>query len=187
EFEIERNKTEYVKLEISNDKLGELEIIKHDESDETKVLEGAKFTLKDEDGNIVAENLVTDENGKIKISNLEKGKYTLVETEAPEGHVISKESTEIEINYNEIETVKISNKEENTDILIKKLDKNNNEKLEGVKFTLKNKDKEVKKEGHVTDKNGEILINKEINGEKLSPGIYYLEETRSEERRIGKE
>src|SRR5699024_7397570 len=177
EFEIERNKTEYVKLEISNDKLGELEIIKHDESDETKVLEGAKFTLKDEEGNIVAENLVTDENGKIKVENLEKGKYTLVETEAPEGYVISNENTEIEINYNEIEKVKISNKEENTDILIKKLDKDNNEKLEGVKFTLKNKDKEVIKEGLVTDKNGEILINKEIIGEKLSPGIYYLEET----------
>lgn len=54
-------------------------------------------------------------------------------------------------------------------IVVKKDDEGNN--LEGVRFNLLNKDKEVVYSDLITNKNGEIKI------EYLEPGRYYLEET----------
>ena len=50
-----------------------------------KRLEGIKFNLLDKDKNVVYENLSTDENGEIHLSNMIPGKYYLKETQnAPE-------------------------------------------------------------------------------------------------------
>jgi uncharacterized surface anchored protein len=58
-------------------------------------IEGAHIVVKDEDGNIVDEWISTDKEHEI--SGLEEGKtYTLIETQAPDGYVIS-ESIDFEV------------------------------------------------------------------------------------------
>ena len=64
---------------------------KVDSSDNSKKLQGAKFYLWNESGTIDMPELVTDENGQIKIEYLEHGTYYLEETESPEGYTIPEE------------------------------------------------------------------------------------------------
>lgn len=87
-------------------------------NDKGENLSGAKFTLKDEDGNYIAltssegrykiadegvtateENatVVSDTSGKIYVDGLAEGKYTLTEIEAPENYNLLKDPVEIEI------------------------------------------------------------------------------------------
>ncbi|EUJ41110.1 celll wall surface anchor family protein [Listeria weihenstephanensis FSL R9-0317] len=50
------------------------------------VLAGAVFNLMDDQGKIVAENLVSDENGEVRVEQLVPGKYHFIEVEAPAGY-----------------------------------------------------------------------------------------------------
>lgn len=70
-------------------------VFKVDSGDEKKALSNARFTLKDEKGQYVAENgtrsdqareLTTSDNGSISIKGLDSGTYTLEETAAPQGY-----------------------------------------------------------------------------------------------------
>ena len=78
-------------IDITNIKLGCVQIVKTDSEDTQIRLPGALFTLKifntelDEYENIRT-GLVTDENGILLIENLEPGDYKLVETKAPHGY-----------------------------------------------------------------------------------------------------
>jgi len=60
-------------------------------------LAGAEFTLLDQDGNEIRNNLTSDEDGRVFITGLAPGKYTLVETDAPEGYMLSDENYTFEI------------------------------------------------------------------------------------------
>lgn len=60
-----------------------LKVVKTDSKDPNKKLAGAKFTLVNPKYKV---ELETDPNGEIKFSNLEPGKYTLVENSAPVGY-----------------------------------------------------------------------------------------------------
>ena len=59
---------------------GTAELIKTDVNEEP--LAGAEFELTNAEGEVVQEKLVADENGKVTISELGSGDYTLVETKA---------------------------------------------------------------------------------------------------------
>ncbi len=64
-------------------------------------LKGAIFELRkaNEEGEyeVVVEQLTTNENGEIKLENLEVGKYQLIETKAPAGYRLDKTPVEFEI------------------------------------------------------------------------------------------
>ena len=65
-----------------------------------EAIEGVKFELKDEDGNVLLE-LVTDKNGQFSEDIvLKKGKYYLYEVSAPEHYEINTEPEIIEIKEN---------------------------------------------------------------------------------------
>lgn len=66
---------------------GTAELIKTDVNEEP--LAGAEFELTNAEGEVVQEKLVADENGKVTISELGSGDYTLVETKAPEGYMLN--------------------------------------------------------------------------------------------------
>ncbi|MGC9268496.1 prealbumin-like fold domain-containing protein, partial [Listeria ivanovii] len=57
-------------------------------------------------------NLVTDENGKIMIADLEPGEYQFVETKAAPGYELEASPVSFTIAINQIETVNVT--KENT-------------------------------------------------------------------------
>lgn len=66
-----------------------ISIFKYDQNQKDKGLAGAEFTLKAQDGAVIAEKLVSAEDGYITFEGLAAGVYTLTETKAPEGYIKS--------------------------------------------------------------------------------------------------
>ena len=67
-------------------------------------LQGAEFTLKDKDGNVLNSGLISDENGDFtpvllggKNFTLEEGIYFLEETKAPDGYILPADDIQIQI------------------------------------------------------------------------------------------
>ena len=86
-----------VKAELKNKPiLGTVEILKVDSQNKEKVLEGAVFTIYNEQGQEVTKG-TTDKEGKLKFENLPYGKYTLKETKAPIGYKLNESAIEFSI------------------------------------------------------------------------------------------
>ncbi|MEG0296734.1 MAG: SpaA isopeptide-forming pilin-related protein [Clostridium sp.] len=99
-FEIKED-GEIIKAEMTNEMIkGKVGVTKVDADNKDIVLQGAEFTIYDEEGNIV-EVLVTDESGKAYSKDLNYGKYTMKETKAPEGYVLSDKETKIVVDEHE--------------------------------------------------------------------------------------
>ncbi|WP_100403553.1 SpaA isopeptide-forming pilin-related protein [Bacillus sp. FJAT-42315] len=126
QFTIDKDQKETAKVTAKNEVVeqpsgewdkGQVELMKVDEDDPKKLLAGAFFMLKDQFGNIVKENLETDENGKLIVKDLKQGAYQFVETKAPAGYVLDPTPRKftIEEGQTEVKTVIVKNKEENDD------------------------------------------------------------------------
>ena len=83
-------------------------IIKKDETGEN-FLKGVEFDLLDSNKNIIYTGLVTDENGKIEVNNLQPGKYYIRETRTQEGYELYEKLIEVELSLNETSTVNVVN------------------------------------------------------------------------------
>ena len=81
--EIPKFYTERVKLFNKTFNSGQFKIIKLNEADRTKKLQGATFSLTDAEGNVIYRS--SDAEGIIEFKDLEPGEYTLEESRAPEG------------------------------------------------------------------------------------------------------
>jgi len=62
-----------------------------------KPLEGAVFELYNDQDELIKDNLISDENGEILISNLDEGNYYLLEVEAPKGY--ARQSKKVYFSY----------------------------------------------------------------------------------------
>ena len=115
---VELTANETTAVTIENERIkGKVEITKVDSKDNSKVLEGAKFGLYDENDNLI-ETLVTDENGKAISQELYKGKYYLKELETGSVYYLLNEDTfEFEI-VNNGETVPVTIDNEPADITV---------------------------------------------------------------------
>ena len=89
-FEIKKDQVSSVQqVKVMNEKhkeeeyLGAVKLIKTDNNDTKKFLKGAEFSLFDQDNNLIAENLVTNEDGVLLVEKLKEGSYYFVETKAP--------------------------------------------------------------------------------------------------------
>ncbi|WP_296745396.1 SpaA isopeptide-forming pilin-related protein [Vagococcus sp.] len=155
---------------------GSIEVTKTDSKDSNKVLSGAKFALT-EIATGKTFDLVTGEDGKAVVDQLPLGKYSLVETEAPEGYNLNSTPQEIEVKKDETTANKtsVSVTNEETIVLggveVLKIDaKDKTKALSGAKFELT----EVatgKVHELVTGEDGKANIN------KLPLGKYTLVET----------
>ena len=77
---VELTENEVTNITIENERIkGKVEITKVDAKDNSKVLEGAKFGLYDENNNLI-ETLVTDKNRKSRKSRLIQRKILLKRT-----------------------------------------------------------------------------------------------------------
>ncbi|NBI07324.1 SpaA isopeptide-forming pilin-related protein [Senegalia massiliensis] len=95
-YEVELTADELdIQKTVENFMRGSINILKV-EKDTDKVLSGAKFELRDSEGNLV-ETLVTDKEGKVSVNDLIRGEYTIQEIESPEGYVLDKTKHKVEI------------------------------------------------------------------------------------------
>ncbi|WP_417104996.1 SpaA isopeptide-forming pilin-related protein [Hominenteromicrobium sp.] len=113
---------------------GSLEILKVDHDGVTP-LEGAKFEITDDNGNVIATE-TSGPDGKIKIDSILYGQYHWSEVKAPKGYELDDTVHDFAIEYDE-QVIEIT--QENTpsvgSITAKKVDANGNP-MPGVEFTL---------------------------------------------------
>ena len=134
-------------------KKGKIKIIKLD-FDNFKPIENVKFDIIDKNSGVVVETIETDQNGEATSSELPVTKeYKIVEKEKLEGYKVSLDEFEVNLKWNEITEVTVTNEREKGRIKVTKVDKdNNNIKLSGVKFELYNGEELL--EVIETDENG---------------------------------
>ncbi|GGI65732.1 SpaA isopeptide-forming pilin-related protein [Enterococcus alcedinis] len=182
--------TQKIKFEIENEHAGEpafveladflnykgsVELIKTDK--DQKGLSGAIFQVKDEQGKNVGAPVTSAANGKVTIEGLAPGKYTLNETQAPDGYIQNTQPIPFEIatsSNGKPEVIQTGNfVNYKGSVRLKKINAQN-DGLEGAKFEL------YKLEGdsttwtrlseHTSVLKGQIEIN------DLAPGKYKLVE-----------
>ena len=144
-------------------KKGKVEVTKVDADDNTKKLAGVKFELKQ--GNDVKYEGTTDANGKLVFDKVVYGDYKLVETETLENYNLNKDQFDVSIKEEgQLVEKTVTNQIIKSDIKFVKVDaKDNNKKLVGVKFVLKQGD--VEKYEAVSDANGVVSFKGVVYGE----------------------
>ncbi|MGL5084175.1 MAG: SpaA isopeptide-forming pilin-related protein, partial [Clostridium sp.] len=176
EFEVKTN-GETVKLEMKNERItGNAELMKVD-ADTKEPLANVEFELECLEGFNQGEKitLTSDENGLVKMNDLQYGKYKVTEIKTVEGYVLDSTPIEFEIKTNG-ETVKLEmvNKKIIGKLEIIKIDGTTNKKLQGAEFGIYDKDKNLI-ETIVTDENGSATSSELVYGE------YFYRELKSPE------
>lgn len=87
-----------IKKATDNRHKGTVELTKCDEKDESHMLSGAVFTLYNNDGSVYRDDLVTDENGKLKVENIDWGSYYFLEKTAPAGYGLNPQKIRFSVN-----------------------------------------------------------------------------------------
>ena len=142
-----------------------------------EVVPGAEIVIFNEDGTVYAEN-TTDDNGDIELYAIPAGKYTFVETVAPDGYTINTNTFEFEVSYDENGKTVITGDTEITDkpteVTLTKTDKVSGLAVPNAVYTFYDVDNnEV---GTLTtDENGTGTIT------KLPVGTYTYKETTAPE------
>ncbi|HFJ9517118.1 TPA: SpaA isopeptide-forming pilin-related protein, partial [Bacillus tropicus] len=170
EVVVEANKVVEVQVENAKE-LGSLQVTKKD-AESGKVLEGAEFRLKNENGQVVGETKTTNKDGVVKFENLVPGKYTLEETKAPEGYKAVEVTVEVNVVANEVVKQEVMNEKLTGQFEIVKVDAEDKAKvLSDAEFEVYKDGKKV--ETLRTDKTGKVV------SQKLEPGTYTLKETKA--------
>ena len=158
-------------LNIKNNK-GKVQINKTD-SQTHKVIEGVEFTLKNEDGTIVAK-AKTNSKGVAVFENLYQGNYKLVETATNKDYVLNTEEKDIYVEYNKTTNVDVTNDHKEGNVKVYKIDKDNHKVVLGnVEFQLYSAEFDKIIGTYYTDANGELEI------KNLRTGDYSLIETKT--------
>ena len=103
EFTINARTSEYTQVVSATNekKLGSVKLIKTnkytDENDKI-LLQGAVFSLYKGNDTLVQNNLTTNANGELTVSNLDWGSYYFVETQAPSGYSVNPSKIKFSIN-----------------------------------------------------------------------------------------
>ena len=121
-------------------KKGSLEIIKVD-AKTGKALTGAKFRIWSDNESFGKRYEVSDEQGTVRITDLETGRYYVCETEAPDGYIVDDTVYELEACAGEKAVISIENSRETEDDTPDKPEKDKPDKPEKDK---PKKNKEVK-------------------------------------------
>ncbi|WP_289891814.1 SpaA isopeptide-forming pilin-related protein [Virgibacillus pantothenticus] len=180
-FTIDKSKTEadveVVSVQATNELIpGSVMLVKVDEDNQDKTLEGAAFELQDEAGKTLQEGLTTNKDGKIVVEDLKPGKYQFVEMQAPAYYQLDAKpiTFEIEKDQKEILSVTATNKLITGKVELTKVDKDNdNAPLAEAEFALQDETGKMLQEGLTTNKDGKIVV------ENLKPGKYQFVETKA--------
>ncbi|MFD1550026.1 MSCRAMM family protein [Levilactobacillus fuyuanensis] len=77
-----------------------------------KLLANAVYNLEDADGNVLQDNLKTDDKGELKVSGLNAGTYYFEETTAPDGYKINSQKVQAIVPENGSDTVNVTQQDE---------------------------------------------------------------------------
>lgn len=151
---------------------GQLKVIKVDKDDNTVLLEGVIFDIKDESGNVV-DTIKTDSKGEAVTKRLAiDQKYTVIEKSTLQEYVLTEETQTVKLKENEITSIQFENEKIKGYVEITKVDSKTKETLEGAIFGIYDNDNiEVGK--LTTDKAGKAT------SELLPIGKYFLKELSS--------
>ncbi|MGY3721778.1 MSCRAMM family protein, partial [Vagococcus carniphilus] len=171
------------RVTVTNEKeeeFGSVELKKMDQTDKSIVLAGAEFSLFNSTGDLLQENLTTDEAGKLKVDNLAVGSYYFKETKAPAGYKQSTELYHFEIKANDtsqVTYVEVTNEKEEPKLGSVELEKadedNTNKVLSDAEFALYNSTGELVMGNLSTDETGKLRV------DDLAEGKYYFVETKA--------
>ncbi len=149
--------------------LGKIELIKVDQDNQPVV--GAKFALKEKNGNVLGE-VETGTDGKITFYSVPVGEYILEEISAPTGYIIKDKSKNVTIKGGETSTVKFVNERITGKLVITKID-DANKPLANVIFEIYDSEGYVVKRV-TTDSNGKASVN-------VNYGTYFFKEVSAPE------
>ena len=165
---IQINAGENARFVFTNTEKPVLSVVKYDAENDS-YLAGATFRIaKIEDGSHYLDR-VTDTNGRISISDLEPGVYSVKEIAAPSGYVLNGTEYHVELFPGKDSTLVVNN-EKKPNLKIVKTDAVTGAPLSGVTFTVNKADSSTLTTVK-TDANGEALLT------ALDPGVYVVRET----------
>ncbi|MEO1770769.1 SpaA isopeptide-forming pilin-related protein [Candidatus Enterococcus ferrettii] len=163
-----------VKVGAATNYQGSAELVKQDENG--NVLSGAVFQVKDSAGNVVKDNLTSNQAGKVEITNLAPGSYKIFEIKAPDGYLINTIEKNFDISAAAMDkpvTIEIGAFQNyQGSVKIRKVN-TLEEPLRGSEFTLFDSNKESLNITKTSNPEGWIQF------DDLAPGVYYLQETKA--------
>ncbi len=110
EYIVELNYNESKNIEIENEiKKGNIKIIKVDADNNEIKIEGVKFNIFDENGNLII-TVITNDKGEADICNLPiNHKYIIKEVESAKDYILSEDVITVELNENEVKNIIFEN------------------------------------------------------------------------------
>lgn len=142
--EVELKENEITTIQFENEvKKGQIKVIKQDRDNNEIKLEGIKFEVYDDEGNLV-QTLITDKNGEAITDRIRINKsYYVKEVETKENYKISEEVIKVTLKENEVSKLILENEKKKGQIKIIKVDSENNEiRIPNVTFEIYNKNNE---------------------------------------------
>lgn len=153
-----KEETPITEITVKNElKKGQAKVIKIDKDNNEIKLEGVKFNVMNEKGDVL-EEIVTDKNGEAVTSKYAVRDYKTLyiqEKETKKGYRLNDEIITVELKSNEVTSIKLENEVKKGRIKIVKVDKENNEiKLQDVEFKVYDEENNLV-ETLMTNKQGE--------------------------------
>ncbi len=177
-FEIREN-GETVELEMTNDRIvGNMELLKVD-ADTKKPMAFVKFKVTAVDTFEMDQEYIleSDNDGLIRLENLEAGVYRIDEIETLEGYILNTEPIFFTIQNNgETVQLEMENTIKKGNVELLKVDEDTNRPLAGITFELCKGDEVIGE--YTTEENGKIVV------ENLPWGNYYFVEIATDDNYI---
>ena len=150
----------------------QIKVVKTDK-ETSKPIANVEFNFKYENGENIG-NFTTNKEGIITLTGLRQGKIIVTEIKTQSQYVLNKNQIEIEIEYNDLETIDITNSYKIGNLKVIKLDKDNKEiTLENVEFDLIDSNGNIVKH-LITNENGIA------EAKNLKIGNYILREKKTQ-------
>ena len=153
-----------------NTPAGGLIITKSDEETGARI-SGVKFEVRKLNGEIIGQ-YTTDRNGVIRLPELEKGWYVVIEQKAASGYQLDTTPQQIEVKDGQTATLNLTNRKTSR-ILLHKIDADTGRGIYGVTFLLYDANHNPIGE-YQTDQDGYIYMD-----EGLADGRYYVRELKA--------
>ncbi|MGW6045740.1 SpaA isopeptide-forming pilin-related protein [Bacillus mycoides] len=174
-FTIEKSQVSIATVTMKNSLTkGSVELSKVDDIDGS-TLEGAVFKIVNMNGDVIRKDLITNQQGKISVSDLRPGDYQFIETTAPKHYDLNKEPIPFTIEKGQAEPISVTAKNSLTKgaVELTKVDNIDGSTLEGAIFKIVDMNEHDVRSDLTTDKDGKISVS------DLRPGDYQFVETKA--------